>query len=265
MLGYATALHGFFFILGLVGYNRINALFPSLILPFLTPFGTPISAGILHTILYWLMLIGMCNYITFFVAGDIESGMWKLLRLTPYTNKEILLAKVAAAWHVWWKVLVMLVVTRVIAALLIPIAIFMQRQNDVRFLIAPNALGAIVFIAQPIVDAMMVSSISVLCALLFRSNTWANVGAYGLSAVAVGGLGSIAGFWLLYASPLGALAGPLIPLSHWASLIAAISPPRSPDEFAARMIVAALTYLVAPLLITAGIYRLSVRIARVVE
>src|SRR5215467_3081238 len=180
MLGYATALHGFFFILGLIGYSRINIIFPGLILPFLTPFGTPISAGFLHTILYWLMMIGLCNYTTYYIARDVESGMWQLLRLTPYTEGEILLAKAAAVWRVWSKVLTMLLLTRVVASLLIPVALFMQRQSEIRYIIAPNVVGATVFIVQPLVDALLVTSLSILCALLFRGSTWANIGAYAL-------------------------------------------------------------------------------------
>src|SRR5260221_1060537 len=189
MLGYATALHGFFFLLGLMGYNRINAVIPGLILPFLTPFGTPISAGILHTILYWAMLIGLCNYTTYFVASDIETGTWRLLRLTPASGKEILLAKLAAVGRVWSKVLIMLVMTRIVASLLIPFAIIFQRQNDFPTLFPPNLISAVIFIMQPIVDAMLVCSISVLCSLLIRNSVWANVGAYAFGVVFVGGLG----------------------------------------------------------------------------
>src|SRR5438552_17103013 len=62
MLGYAALLHGIFFVLSLVSYSRLNKLFPNMMLPFLTPFGTPVAAAILHSILYWAMLIGICNY-----------------------------------------------------------------------------------------------------------------------------------------------------------------------------------------------------------
>ena len=80
LLGYAAMLHGVFFLLSLLGYSRINNVFPNLMLPFLTPFGTPVAVGILHSLMYWAMLIGICNYTTYFVTTDLESGMWPLLR-----------------------------------------------------------------------------------------------------------------------------------------------------------------------------------------
>src|SRR5438270_919283 len=90
MLGYAAMLHGIFFILSLIGYSRINRAFPNMMLPFLTPFGTPVAAGMLHSVLYWAMLIGICNYMTYFVTSEITSHMWPVLRTTPYTTREIL-------------------------------------------------------------------------------------------------------------------------------------------------------------------------------
>jgi len=247
MLGYAALLHGIFFVVSLVSYSRLNKLFPNMMLPFLTPFGTPVAAAILHSILYWAMLIGICNYVTYLIAVDIEGGTWRLLRTTPYSIGEILLAKITAVGRLWARVLRMLLLSRIVALALIPISAMMQRTNDTYTHIGLDLAGGLVFIAQPLVDAFLVASLSVLAGVLIHGLTWAKLGAYALTALVFGGLGGGGSLYLIFKSPLGAVAGILAPLSHWAPLISAITPPDSPPELLGRTLVVFLAYLILPL------------------
>src|SRR5258706_4742219 len=68
MLGYAALIHGSFFAFSLIGFQRMFFGISDLMLPFLTPFGTPIAAAFLHSILYWALMIGLANHTTFLIA-----------------------------------------------------------------------------------------------------------------------------------------------------------------------------------------------------
>ncbi len=249
-LGYAALLHGAFFILALITYGHFLPALPIILMPFLTPFGTPIGMGILHSILYWAMMIGICNQTTALIARDVESGTWAVLRLTPHPGTAILGAKLRVVIGVWGRVLRTLVVTRVIALILIPAAIYLQHQSsETHPTMAFDFISAFVFLAQPYVDAFLVASLSAVVALLIANPTWAKIGAYGLIATVYGTLNAAGAFWLLLRSPLGGLAGLLVPLGHWAPLVAAIIPPMPHVEVAERVLATTLFYLLLPLLV----------------
>lgn len=249
-LGYAALIHGAFFILALITYGHFLPALPIILMPFLTPFGTPIGMGILHSILYWAMMIGICNQVTHLIARDVASGTWAVLRSTPHPGTAILGAKLFVVASVWSKVLRTLVVTRGVALVLIPAAIYLQRQSsETHPAMAFDFISAIVFLLQPYVDAFMVAGLSAVCALLIANATWAKVGAYGLIASVYGALNSAGAFWLLLRSPLGGLSGLLVPLGHWAPLVAAVIPPLPHTDVSERVLLVAVFYLLLPLLI----------------
>src|SRR5579871_2692923 len=86
-LGYAALVHGAFFLAALIGYGHVFSSVPPVLMPFLTPFGTPIALGMLHSVLYWAMLVGICNYTTLLIARDMETHTWTILRTTPYNGQ----------------------------------------------------------------------------------------------------------------------------------------------------------------------------------
>lgn len=250
MLGYAALVHGAFFALSLIGFQRLIFGMSDLFLPFLTPFGTPIVAALLHSVLYWALMIGLANHTTYLIARDVSTGTWDILRLTPYTSGTILGAKLMASARVWARVVRALLITRLVAVLILPAAIVFQQQgSDGRAFATLDLVSAFVFIAQPLVDGLLVVGLSAMAAFIIQSTTWARLGAYGLIAVVYGALSGMGSFWLIFRSPMGALAGALTPLAHWAPLAAAVLKPQSPQEFALRTLMMVLIYLILPLAI----------------
>jgi hypothetical protein len=207
-------------------------------------------------------LIGICNYMSYLLAIDIEGGTWRLLRMTPYTVRELLLVKMAAVGRVWGRVLRMLILTRVLALALIPISAMMQRTSDNYSQVGLDLVGGFVFIVQPLADAFLVACLSVLAAVLIRGLAWAKMGAYAFAALTFGALGWGGSLYLIFKSPLGAVAGILAPLSHWAPLVSALTPPDSPAELLSRTTVVLLAYLILPLAIGAGAFMVATRLAR---
>jgi hypothetical protein len=262
MLGYAAMLHGIFFAIALLSYNQISRAFPNLALPFLTPFGTPIAAALLHSILYWAMLIGVVNFTSYFVASDVETGMWPLLRTTPYTSGEILAVKMLVVGRVWARVLRTLLLTRLVALLVIPINAISQRPSENYIPLSLSLVGGTVFVLQPLVDLFLVASISTLAALLIRGLMWARVGAYAGIALVYGVLSGAGGLWLIFQSPMGALAGLLVPLNLWAPLISAVTPPASAAELTGRTIMLILVYAVLPLVAGLVTFAAAARVGR---
>ncbi len=262
MLGYAAMLHGIFFVISLLSYSRLNKAFPNMMLPFLTPFGTPVAAAILHSILYWAMLIGICNYVTYHIASDIEAGYWRLLLMTPYTTSEILLAKMMSIGRIWARVLRILVITRVLALILIPISAMVQRSTDNYTDIGLDLVGGLLFIAQPLVDAFLAACLSVLAAFVTRGLVWNKLGAYGLMSIVSGAFSGIGSLYLIFKSPLGTVAGLFAPLGHWAPLASALTPPTSSAELFSRTVVLLLVYLVLPIAAGVGAFALSLHFAR---
>src|SRR3954466_2254758 len=86
MLGYAALIHGAFFALSLIGFQRLIFGMSNLFLPFLTPFGTPIVAAFVHSVLCWALMIGLANHTTYLIASDVSTGSWDMLRLAPYSS-----------------------------------------------------------------------------------------------------------------------------------------------------------------------------------
>jgi hypothetical protein len=261
MLGYAALLHGIFFVMSLFSYNRINRAFPNMMLPFLTPFGTPVAAAILHSILYWAMLIGICNQLTYFVSADLQAGTWGLLRTTPYTTSEILLVKMAVVARIWLRVMRILILTRAIGLLLIPISAMVQRSTENYSEVGLNVVGGAVFLLQPLADAFMIASLSLLSSFLVQGVMWAKVGAYALAATVYGALSGASGLYLIYRSPLGTLGGLLVPLNHWAALVSAVTPATSSEELILRTGVMILMYLLLPIAIGVVAFKAASRLA----
>src|SRR5260221_8659943 len=192
MLGYAALVHGAFFALSLVGFQRLIFGMSDLFLPFLTPFGTPLVAAFLHSVLYWALMIGLANYSTYLIASDVSTGTWEILRLTPYSSSTILGAKLVASARVWGRVFRALLITRLIAVLILPAAIvFQQQANEGRSFATLDFVAALIFIAQPLVDGLLVLGLSTVAAFAIRSTAWARIGAYGLVAVVYGALSGI--------------------------------------------------------------------------
>jgi hypothetical protein len=261
MLGYAALLHGMFFIISLFSYNRINRAFPNMMLPFLTPFGTPVAVAVLHSILYWAMLIGICNQMTYFISSDLQAGTWGVLRTAPYSTSEILLVKMAVVGRIWLRVVRMLLLTRGLALLLIPISAMVQRGSETYSEVGLDAVGGAVFLLQPLADAFMIASLSLLSAFLVQGLMWAKIGAYALATVVYGALSGTGGLWLIYKSPLGTLGGLLVPLNHWAALVSAVTPSSSPEELSMRTLVLLLVYILLPIGIGVVAFRAATRLA----
>jgi len=262
MLGYAAMLHGGLFVVSLLSYGSLNRAFPNMMLPFLTPFGTPLAAAMLQSILYWAMLIGVCHYTTSLIASDVDTNAWPLLRMTSHSTREILLTDLAIVGRIWFKVLRMLVLVRIVALVIIPMSVMVQRAGEDKTTVGLDTIGTVVFVAQPVVDALLIASLSALSALLTRGLMWAKATAYGLITLVYGGLAGIGGFWLIFKSPLGTLGGLLVPLNHWAPFFSALTPGASPAEYTARAIMLVAVYLVIPLLVVVAALFLSERLAR---
>jgi hypothetical protein len=249
MLGYAALIHGILFMVSLLGFQRLFPGLPTVMLPFLTPFGTPVAAAILHSILYWAMLIGISNYTTLLIGRDLETRTWDILRLTPYVSSDILKVKLTTILRRWSGVLRALVLVRLFALLLIPIGIAVQQRLEGPTVVGLNLVEAIVFVIQPIVDAFLVASLSVLSAIMVNNPTWAKLASYSSAGIVYGILSGVGGLWLILKSPIGMLGGLFIPLGHWAPLLAAATPGASSIEVVQRMVVVVMVYAVLPILI----------------
>ncbi len=262
MLGYAALIHGALFMVSLLGFQHLFPGTPAVMLPFLTPFGTPVAAGLLHSILYWIMLIGICNYTTLLIGHDIETKTWDILRLTPYVSGDIWKVKLLTIARRWSGVLRMLILTRLFALVLIPIGITVQQSSDVSSTLGLNFVAALVFLAQPLVDAFMVGSLSAFSAMTVHNPTWAKLAAYGLVGISYGLLNGIGGAWLMLKSPVGVLGGLFVPLGHWAPLVAASTPGTSAVELAQRIFIVVLVYAVFPVLLGLVVLAIANRTAK---
>ncbi|MEP7288931.1 MAG: hypothetical protein ABI947_24525 [Chloroflexota bacterium] len=251
MLGYAAMLHGLIFVLSLTIPQHNFVGLSSLFIPFLSPFGTPIAAGMLHSILYWLMLIGVCNYTVFLVGTDVQSNAWVILRTTPFPTTYILASKLVAVFYTWSKVLRSLLIVRLVILIVIPLGLLLERGREGGALVSFNLIGAGVFLAQPVVDALLIASLSTVAALLIPVAPWSKAAAYGLIAVVYGGLGLLGSLWLIFKSPMGTLGGLMAPLSHWEPLAATVIKPLSTNEFVQRTVASLVIYLVLPLVLSA--------------
>ncbi len=266
MLGYAAVIHGALFVASFVLYGNVaggqaNTAVP-LLMPFLTPFGTPLAAALLHSVLYWTMMIGICNMTTFLVAREMEQNTWRLLRSTPYTVTDLLMSKLVVVGQIWLSIVRVLITVRLFALLAIPIFLVAQRSADLYPVGGPDWISVAVFMAQPLVDGFVVAALSMLTAVIVKSVYWSKIYAYGLVATVYGLLSGIGGFWLIYTSPLGVIAGLLVPLGHWAPLAAAVTPlsPSIPPFIHPALV--AFTYFVAPIGIAIVALAASIRLAQ---
>jgi hypothetical protein len=227
------------------------------LVPFLTPFGTPVTAAFLHSIMYWVMMIGVCNFMTLSVAGEIQKGTWNLLRMTPYSIREILLIKSTAVTRLWHDVLRVLILTRIIATITIPISIAIEAHNA----LALDAISAGLFILQPLVDGALMISVSILASLLIGNVTLARFSSYAAAAIIYGALNGLSGMWLIFTSPIGPLAGLLVPLGHWTLFVTTMVPMKSIELQGLQVLILVGLHIVIPLLLTIGLFKWSERIA----
>jgi hypothetical protein len=254
ILGYAALIHLTLFVTAMLVYSRSNAQINIFLSPFLTPFGLPLAVAILHSLLYWAFLLGVGNLTTRFIASESSSRSLTVLRLTPYSTAEIVLAKLGAVFHVWKVILITLVVTRLLAAVSVPISLAVESYPHSPYAYALAAL----FIVQPLVDGTLAASLSALSAALVPSIFWARMLAHALMGVVFGALGGVGALWLVFTSPMGPMAAILAPLSHWSLLSAALVPMRRTEGFLPQFVVLTLVAIVLPLLIAGVVLRTAV-------
>lgn len=260
ILGYAALIHGGFFIIAILTYNHLGSTifsaFTPMLAPFLTPFGIPIAAGFIHTLLYWGLLIGACNQASKGFAGQFVDGSWRVLRLTPYSAFNLMMTKVLTLWRNWSAVLNVLFWLRVAALVAIPVSSAALRGRELATTTAQNVGGIAVFLAQPYADLLMVIGLSVLVSTLIHDVTWARFFAYGLSGLAVGGLSLLVCMLLTFTSPLGPISGMFVPMGHWAALATVALPPLSPSTFDFQIVALSVLNILIPVLI--GVIALAV-------
>jgi hypothetical protein len=237
MIGYAAAIHGALFVLSMIVYNVLNpsvsaAMMPVLS-PFLTPFGTPLATMLLASVLYWAMLIGICNHASRSIARE----------------HEVILAKLAVVWRTWMPVLRTLTVIRIVALLIIPIAIASQATREESIIQALDLAGVVIFLAQPFAEAFLALGVSALAAMVGRDNLWARAGAYAGTFLAVGSLNGLTAGWLTFTAPTGALAGLLVPLGHWTPLIATAFPPFDRADYLMQTLALGLGLVIVPVVL----------------
>lgn len=253
LLGYSAVVHGALFVISVVTYNHMltgmATLFMPFLSPFLTPFGTPIAAGVLHSVLYWAMLIGIANQMSYGIASELQGSTWQALRLTPFTTTDILLTKSVVVLRTWMTALNTLTIVRMLALLVLPLAIASQRTREVSTFTAPDVISAGVFLLQPYVESFMVVGISAGLASVLRSTLWSKIYSLGAVGLSLGLLNGSVAFWLAFTSPMGALAGLLVPLGHWAPLAGAVLPPRSPTMYGYQTVLLVLAIVILPLMI----------------
>ena len=257
MLGYAALIHLTFFAASMIIYNRKQLLLNAILAPFLTPFGLPLAAAALHSILYWAMLIGVCNMFTTVLCRDLMGHTWQLLRLTPVSSTHIMLAKMTAVRHVWQPILIALMVMRMLAGLSVPLTSALEghHANNIDFIMLA------LFVIEPLIDGFLAVSLSALSATLVPNVLGSRLLAYGLLGIVLGLIGLINTLWLLFTSVMGTLAGLLTPLSHWSMLAVALAPNRHPETAGLQLAVMALLHVIIPLIVALITFKLAVRIA----
>src|SRR5688572_4094750 len=90
ILGYAALIHLACFAASMLLYSQKGSVLNAFLAPFLTPFGLPLAAAGLHSLLYWAMLMGLGNMLTVILCRDMNSRSWQLLRMTPISTSEII-------------------------------------------------------------------------------------------------------------------------------------------------------------------------------
>lgn len=251
LLGVAALIHGGMFILGVLLYHSSTAnqdLLP-VFSPFLTPFGTPIIVAVLHTIIYWSLLLGIARQMTFSFTRELETRSWGILRLTPYDSGELALAKATNVGRSWWPVLNVLFLIRLSALAIMPVAIASQRTREVSVISYFDVASAILFVVQPYAEAFMVGGLALALAVMIRNPLWAKFYTYNGIALILGGLSFASALWLAFNSPIGGLSALLVPLGQWTPLVVSALPPSTQIMYGEQTLILTMTTLVLPLLI----------------
>lgn len=257
ILGYAALIHLGFFAASMLLYSRRQSILNAFLAPFLTPFGLPLAAAGLHSILYWAMLIGVSNMFTTILCRDLNSHSWQMLRLTPFSGTEIMLAKMNAMRLTWQPILTALIVMRILASLSLPLTTALESQNSTTV----DYIQLVLFIFQPIVDGFLAVSLSALSASLFPNALWSRLLSYTLLGLVLGGLGLINSLWLIFTSVMGPLAGLLTPLGHWSLLAVSLMPIHHPETEVIHLAVMTALHVIIPLLVAVISFRVAVRLA----
>ncbi|GAB4545846.1 MAG: hypothetical protein OHK0023_04770 [Anaerolineae bacterium] len=251
LLGVAALIHGGMFIVGVLLYhsNTANQDLLPVFSPFLTPFGTPIIVAILHTFIYWSLLLGIARQMTFSFTRELEARSWGILRLTPYDSSELALAKAANVGRSWWPVLSVLCLIRLSALVIMPVAIASQRTREVSVISYFDVAGAILFVVQPYAEAFMVGGLALALAVMIRNPLWAKFYTYTAIALTIGGLSFASAMWLAFNSPIGGFAALLVPLGQWTPLVVSALPPATQMLYGQQTLLLTVTTLGLPLLI----------------
>jgi hypothetical protein len=260
MISYAAMIHGLLFIVSLMEFNQINAMLGGITI-FVTPFGMIFTLAFLHTLFYWITLIGVCNYMTRSLTREMTGGAWTLLRLTPYSVSEILLAKMGVVLRLWSRPVRTLIITRaILLALGLTAALLPYGQYQDNAITHPpmnvqmSFLFGAMFLVQPAIDVVAMGCLSLLSAMLIRNQTWSQVGTYALGVLVFGGMGVLSALWMMLQSPLGQLSGLLIPLSHWGGMVAAVTPGASVAEIWGRLGMFSVVLVLSPLMVGLGAF-----------
>ncbi|MDL1923877.1 hypothetical protein FBQ95_14820 [Chloroflexi bacterium CFX3] len=259
LVGFAALIHGGLFFFAVLFYHMPNTALVPLMAPFLTPFGTPIILVIMHSVLYWALLIGIANQMTYSFGRELESQTWRVLRLTPYVADELAITKVLTVGRTWFGLLRVLFALRFSALLVLPVAFAAQRNREISLIGSFDLLSVIMFLLQPFTEAFMVAGVSLLIAVLVRQALWAKLYAYTALVLGVCGLNALCSLWLTFNSPIGVLASLLVPFGHWTPLVVAAFPPSATAVYAQQTAVLALTVIGLPVLIGGVAFSVGVR------
>jgi hypothetical protein len=262
LIGYSAILNAALFLFTLLFNNPSStpSVLMPLLIPFLTPIGSLVAAAMLHSLLYWAMLIGVCNQTTYMVAGEFEKNTWRILRTTPIPVHHLLLAKVGVVFRQWARVLRVMTTTRIIAVVIIGLYASLSGMASNREVVQRSnfdVISGIFFTIQPWVDAFFAVSLSIVVSTLMPNRAQARYYAYGavfFTSFLINGIGAL---WWIYTSPLGGQGSLLVPLGFWSPLIGAVMPPTHSEWVQTALV--ALIYMVVPIAVGALALRMAVR------
>lgn len=255
--GYAAFMHMVLFILAMASHTSHRTSLSVLLTPFLTPFGLLLAAGMLHTMLYWAMLVGTVNDVTRSIATDVASGAWTILRLTPFSVTQLIMARLTAIRHAWGSVLITLIVTRLLACAVVPLSI----ASDTHYPADADPLSVASFIVQPALEFFVVCGLAAVSAFLVPNTFWARLLGYGLLSLVFGGLSF---FTVTFAvlPHMGPIATALVPLSHWMLLALAVAPNPSQSVYTVQVLLTIGTTLLLPMAIGALALLVAIRLGK---
>jgi hypothetical protein len=242
--GYAAFIHMVLFIAAMLSHSFQRTPLSVLLTPFLTPFGLLLAAALLHTLLYWVMLVGTINDVTRSLASDVSSGAWTILRLTPYSVTQLIVARLTAIRYSWQSVLITLIVTRVLASAVVPLS----AAADTHFASNADLISVVGFILQPAFEFFAVCGLATLAAFLVPQPFWARMLGYAMVSVVFGALSFLTVTFAILAQ-MGPIATALVPLNHWTLLALAVAPNPAQSVYTVQVLLTFGTTLLLPTLV----------------